>query len=213
VFGGGFATPKAISSDGTHVWVANYGGQYVDELSAATGALVRAINYVGYEFEHPTAVSSDGTNVWVTNTGLDTVTGFPANPGDTVTVTTPGHQSNFQYTNLSVQVAGTSSGGHPLTWSATGLPSGLTIGSSSGLISGQITASPGSYSVTVSASDTKGAHSSVSFGWQVTADVGSVVTDKGSNLCLTDPNNSTVNGTPVEIETSTNASDQHWLGS
>jgi hypothetical protein len=63
------------------VWVANVGGQYVTELSAATGALVRAINFAGYEFDRPSAVFSDGTDVWVTNPPLDTVTGFPASGG------------------------------------------------------------------------------------------------------------------------------------
>jgi DNA-binding beta-propeller fold protein YncE len=33
----------AVSSDGTHVWVANYFGDTVTEMDAATGALVRVI--------------------------------------------------------------------------------------------------------------------------------------------------------------------------
>jgi DNA-binding beta-propeller fold protein YncE len=32
-----------VSSDGTHVWVANYFGDTVTEMDAATGALVRVI--------------------------------------------------------------------------------------------------------------------------------------------------------------------------
>ena len=37
----GFNDPSAVASDGTHVWVTNYGGTSVTELDAATGALVR----------------------------------------------------------------------------------------------------------------------------------------------------------------------------
>ena len=61
---------------------------------------------------------------------------------DTVTVANPGNQSTYQNSALSLYISGTSSGQHPLTWSATGLPAGLTIGPSGsgpGLISGQIT--------------------------------------------------------------------------
>jgi hypothetical protein len=38
------------------------------------------------------------------------------------------------------------------------------------------------------------------------------VLDK-NQLCLTDPNGSTLNGAPVEVAKCTNAKDQHWLGS
>jgi hypothetical protein len=190
VFGGGFNGAVAVSSDGTHVWVANSGANgSVTELDAATGAFVRVISGYG---KAPTGISSDGTHVWVANEGSNSVTELDAATGALVRVTTGSPYitsplaSNYQSTNLSLQVIGTSSGGHPLTWSATGLPPGLTIGSSSGLISGQITASPGSYRVTVSAADATGAHSSVSFGWQIKADAGSVVTNKGSSLCLND---------------------------
>jgi YVTN family beta-propeller protein len=35
--------PVAVSSDGTHVWVANYISGTVTELDAATGAVVQTI--------------------------------------------------------------------------------------------------------------------------------------------------------------------------
>ena len=57
--------PDAISSDGTHVWVANYNDNTVTELDASTGSVVQTIG-VGNE---PDGVSSDGTHVWVTNAG------------------------------------------------------------------------------------------------------------------------------------------------
>jgi hypothetical protein len=101
-----------------------------------------------------------------------------------VTVQSPGNQGNYQYTKLTLQAIGTSSDGFRVTWSATGLPSGMSI-SSSGLISGQVKGAPGSYTVQVSASDTTGT-ASARFAWAVKADVGSTVTNKGSGVCLND---------------------------
>ena len=62
-----FDDPDAVSSDGTHVWVANYGGNSVTELSASTGALVKVISGSAYRFNDPHAIASDGTHVWVAN--------------------------------------------------------------------------------------------------------------------------------------------------
>jgi YVTN family beta-propeller protein len=57
--------PEGVSSDGTHVWVANFGGNTVSEIDASTGTVVNTIP-VGSE---PEGVSSDGTHVWVANGG------------------------------------------------------------------------------------------------------------------------------------------------
>ena len=57
--------PLGISSDGTHVWVANEGDSTVTEIDALTGAVVQTIG-VGSQ---PTGVSSDDGAVWLTNTG------------------------------------------------------------------------------------------------------------------------------------------------
>jgi YVTN family beta-propeller protein len=66
--------PYAVSSDGTHVWVANEGDGTVTEIDASTGVVVQTIT-VGAD---PSAVSSDGTHVWVVGVGvteLDASTG------------------------------------------------------------------------------------------------------------------------------------------
>ena len=76
--GYGFDSPDAISSDGTHVWVANHGGDSVTELNAATGTLAKVIQGSSYGFDQPAAISSDGTQVWVANPGDQSITGFPA---------------------------------------------------------------------------------------------------------------------------------------
>ncbi|TWG01253.1 putative Ig domain-containing protein [Kitasatospora viridis] len=85
--------------------------------------------------------------------------------GNTVTVTGPGNQSGTVGTAASLQInASDSASGQTLTYAATGLPAGLSINSSTGLISGTPTAS-GSSSVTVTVTDGTGATGSTSFTW------------------------------------------------
>ncbi|WP_243436937.1 putative Ig domain-containing protein [Streptomyces sp. FH025] len=92
--------------------------------------------------------------------------------GNTVTVTNPGAQSGTTGTAVSLQMSATdSASGQTLSYSASGLPAGLSI-STSGLISGTPTAA-GSSSVTVTATDGTGASGSTTFGWTVSGTGGS----------------------------------------
>lgn len=93
---------------------------------------------------------------------------------DAVTVTSPGTQETGVNGSASLQLAGTSSGGHPLQWTATGLPPGLSV-SSSGLVSGTVTTA-GSYAPVLYASDGTGATGSASITWNVVADTVTVGT-------------------------------------
>lgn len=80
-------------------------------------------------------------------------------------VTNPGARSSVRSVATSLQM--TASGGTtPYTWSATGLPAGLTINTSTGLISGTPT-TVATYAVTVTA--TGGGTGSTSFSWAITA--------------------------------------------
>jgi YVTN family beta-propeller protein len=72
--------PYAVSSDGTHVWVANEDGSSVTELNASNGSVVQTIGVGGV----PESVSSDGTHVWAANTGSNTVTELDASTGAVV---------------------------------------------------------------------------------------------------------------------------------
>ena len=96
-----------------------------------------------------------------------------ASSGNTVTVTNPGSQTGTVGTAASLQVNATdSASGQTLTYSATSLPAGLSISSSTGLISGTPTTA-GTSSVTVTATDTTGASGSASFTWTISSSGGS----------------------------------------
>lgn len=86
---------------------------------------------------------------------------------NTVTVTNPGPQTGTVGTATSLQIHATdSAAGQTLSYSATGLPAGLTINASTGLISGTPTAS-GSNTVTVTVTDSTGASGTASFAWNI----------------------------------------------
>jgi hypothetical protein len=102
------------------------------------------------------------------------ITDVWSSPGgaNTVTLTNPGDQTGTVGTAASVQVNATdSAAGQTLTYSATGLPAGLAINGTTGVISGTPTTA-GTSDVTVTATDTTGASGSASFTWTVTATSG-----------------------------------------
>ncbi len=110
----------------------------------------------------------DGPTGWGTPDGL-TAFQSTSTTGNTVTVTNPGSQTGKVGTAASLQIKATdSASGQTLTYSATGLPAGLSISSSTGLISGTPTTAA-TYSVTVTAKDTTGASGSASFTWTISS--------------------------------------------
>jgi O-glycosyl hydrolase len=87
--------------------------------------------------------------------------------GNTVMVTNPGSQAGTTGTAASLQVHATDSGtGQTLSYSASGLPAGLSIASGTGLISGT-PATAGTYTVTVTATDGTRASGSATFTWTI----------------------------------------------
>jgi serine protease len=110
--------------------------------------------------------------------GCETSHPIVTNGGNTVTVTNPGNQTTTVGTAVSLQIqASDSASGQTLTYSATGLPAGLSINSSSGLITGTPTTA-GTASVTVTATDTTNASGSTSFTWTINTSTGNTVTVK-----------------------------------
>jgi hypothetical protein len=106
---------------------------------------------------------------WDGPTGFGTPNGtaaFTAGGGGTgpVTASNPGNQNGTVGTATSLQLSA-SGGTAPYTWTATGLPTGLSI-SSGGLISGTPSAA-GTFTVTATVHDSTGATSPVTFTWTV----------------------------------------------
>ena len=131
-------------------------------------------------------------------TGLGTPDGTAAftNGGggrNTVTVTNPGNQNGTVGTAATLQIHATdSAAGQTLTYSATGMPAGLSINTATGLISGTPTTT-GASSVTVTASDGTGASGSASFSW--------TINPAGSPVTVTNPGSQTGTvGTPVSLQ-------------
>jgi hypothetical protein len=125
----------------------------------------------------------DGPTGWGTPDGVTAFTsGSTAN---TVTVTNPGSQTGTVGTAKSLQIeASDSASGQTLTYSATGLPAGLSISSTTGLISGTPTTA-GTYTVTVTAKDTTGASGSASFTWTISSG------GTGNTVTVTNPGSQT----------------------
>jgi outer membrane lipoprotein-sorting protein len=67
------------------VWVANYNGNSVTELSATTGGAIQVLGSSD-GIEQPLFLSSDGTDVWIANTNANTVTELNASTGALVQV-------------------------------------------------------------------------------------------------------------------------------
>ncbi|MDF9815783.1 M4 family metallopeptidase [Streptomyces sp. SPB162] len=87
-------------------------------------------------------------------------------PTSGVTVTKPANQNTVVNTAASLQIQASSTNGGALTYSATGLPTGLTINASTGLISGTPT-TVGTYNPTVTAKDSTNATGSATFTWTI----------------------------------------------
>ncbi|SCE21116.1 Putative Ig domain-containing protein [Streptomyces sp. DvalAA-14] len=114
----------------------------------------------------------DGPTGLGTPNGTAAFTSGGSTGGNTVTVTGPGNQSTVVGTAVSLQVhASDSASGQTLTYSASGLPAGLSINASTGLISGT-PSTTGTSNVTVTATDSTGASGSASFSWTVSTSGG-----------------------------------------
>ncbi|MBV7327615.1 putative Ig domain-containing protein [Chloroflexi bacterium TSY] len=95
-------------------------------------------------------------------------------PTGAPTITNPGNQSNVEGDSVNLPINATDPNGDPLTYSASGLPPGLSINSTTGVISGTTTTA-GVYNATVTVDDGNGGTDSASFVW--------VVNSPGSGNC------------------------------
>ena len=128
----------------------------------------------------PTTAGSNSVTIKATDgSGFNGTAAFSWTITNNVSVTNPGSQSSLSGSAIASlsNSATDSQTGSTLTWSATGLPAGLSINSSTGTISGTPTTA-GTWSVTITATDGGGFHGSATFSWTVTNNIS--VTNPGS---------------------------------
>src|SRR5207247_5565805 len=105
-------------------------GLTIDEASGLISGVVSSSAAASSPYS-VTVTASDGTN-----TGSASFTWNVTN--QIVTVTNPGTHSNSAGATVSVQIYASDPALHTLAFAAVGLPPGLSIGASSGLISGTL---------------------------------------------------------------------------
>jgi hypothetical protein len=151
-------TPTAGTYPGSYIY--QHTSNLFDVTSGADGSCSPAYLCTG-------EAGYDGPTGWGTPNGIAAFSNGGGTGGNTVTVTNPGSQTGTVGTAASLQIHATdSASGQTLAYSATGLPTGLSIGSATGLISGTPSAA-GTFNVTVTATDTTGAHGSAGFTWTI----------------------------------------------
>ena len=226
---GGILATAAIQAGTTQTMTVRnpWSGQQAEVVNGTTGVVVVAASTAAtlsvpvtagqsYLVQRPSAPTTALPFAQVTGAAARTsrqlgnvtigLSGNSLPTGNTVTVTNPGNQSGTVGAAVTgVQVAASdSASGQSLTYTASGLPAGLSI-SASGLITGTPTVA-GTSNVTVTATDTTGASGSAAFTWTITG------TGAGNTVTVTNPGNQsgTVGAavTGVQVAASDSASGQ-----
>ncbi|MFJ3087436.1 M4 family metallopeptidase [Streptomyces sp. NPDC086838] len=138
----------------------NYHQARIDSLKAAADL------YGAHCTEYNTV---DAAWAAVSVTGADPVPGTCGSQPGSPSVTNPGNQTTAVGTAVSLQIQASDPGGATLTYSASGLPAGLSVNASTGRVTGTPTTA-GTSSVTVTAKNTAGATGSAAFTWTVNGD-------------------------------------------
>ena len=182
---------SVVASDSKHNTLAYAASNLPTGLSinATTGVISGTINAAAGPFSSSVTVTDATAGSSVTVSFTWTVNASP------VSVTSPGIQTNDDGAAIALQILATDSLSNLLNYKATGLPSGLSISPTTGLITGTIAAGAdvtGPYTVTVTATDsTVNASASQTFTWNVDP----------STVSITNPGTQNgVDGTPVSLQ-------------
>lgn len=176
--GSTWSTPTQLAGPMTLAWLPNtsQGRMFGDYIS--TSVLPGGNAYPVFPVAHAPNGSTFDVAMYAPTGGLSIV-GAGGGGKNTVTVTNPGNQTGTVGTPVSLQITATdSSSTASLSYTAAGLPAGLSINSGSGLISGTPTKA-GTSNVTVTATDNTGATGTTSFTWTITAKGQLSVTNPG----------------------------------
>ncbi len=160
-------------------------------ISPTTGTITGTIT-TGSSANGPYTVT-----IGVTDSSTFAETSFNWNVNSPITINTPPDQTNNAGDTVSLAISASDAASGTLTFSATGLPSGLSINTSTGAITGTIS-DGGSYQPTITATD--GTYTgSTTFNWSVSSPI--AITDQGDQT-----NNDGDTGVSVQISATDNAS-------
>ena len=107
-----------------------------------------------------------------TTTLLQSTYSWTSDPTPAPTITTPSDQTNNEGDTVSLSVSASDPSSYGLTYAAINLPGGLSINSSTGVISGTVANNAavdfgGVYDPTIVVADTHGGYASTSFTWTI----------------------------------------------
>ena len=222
VFGGGSGS-TAVTVNGLSALAGFSGSSQVTVTLQSTPSPGRTVAVSGPTTLSQSTYTVSNGSITVPISSMNSAYGYhlvvtsTASSGDTVTVTNPGNQTGTAGTAINgLQIHATDSApAQTLTYSATGLPAGLSI-SSSGLITGT-PGTAGTYNVTVTATDTTGASGSASFTWTVTGSTGGGFPSgyhrlviARSSLCLDVYGNTSTAGAAIDQWTCNGQSNQQF---
>ena len=180
-------------SAGSQIWQPQDNGTL---LNLASGKCLNAPNS-GWGTQLTIATCTTGTNQrWR----------LPTTP--TVNVTNPGNQTTMVGATVSLRIIVGTNTGNTLIHRATGLPAGLSIDATSGMIAGTPTTA-GTSNVTVTAVDSGGTSGSASFVWQVfNPGIGPIIGVGG--MCVDDRSSGTANGNAIQLWGCNQGAAQLW---
>jgi hypothetical protein len=133
-------------------------------IDTSTGTVTGTLPFTAAGLYNVTVTVDDGSGGTASASFAWTVTNTNRVPA----LANPGSQTSQEGQPVTLALAASDPDADALTFTADGLPAGLSVGAATGIISGTIASgAAGSYSVTVVVSDGHGGSASVSFAWTV----------------------------------------------
>jgi Zn-dependent metalloprotease len=176
------STVAGLGNDrASKIWyraLSTYATSGIDYTEARLDSLRAAADLYGTHCTEYNTVNTAWAAVSVT--GADPVPGTCAGPGGAPAVTNPGNLTSTVGVPVVLPIRATDPGGKVLTYSATGLPAGLSINASTGVISGTPTTA-GAPTTTITATNTSNVRGTAAFIWTIKA-AGSKCTLTGDKI-------------------------------